>query len=293
MMNPCQICGDCRWDEQYKGPVRDGRFESGTSIHGLVSRCVKCGVARLEGAPIDYSGPAYRESVDGDSGLAGYSRLHDASLAELLRAVGSGGLLGAQVVDVGCGAGRFLDVMKGLTGGATLGVEPAMQYRARLLSQGHEACSFAGEASGWIGKADLVTCFSTIEHVEDPVGLLIDCLSFLRPGGRFIVTTPNRADVLLELLPDSYGAFFYRRVHRWYFDAGSLAFAARRCGLEVHRIASFHRFDLSNLLVWLRERRPGGSGRHSFPPALEAAYRASLDQEGRGDYLFAEFRRPS
>ena len=38
---------------------------------------------------------------------------------------------------------------------------------------------------------DLVTCFETIEHVLDPMHLLIEANRVLRSGGRIILSTPN------------------------------------------------------------------------------------------------------
>lgn len=290
-MSSCSVCGLNEWSDLYSGPVRDGRFESRSFRAGVVRRCGGCGSARLEGDPIDYSGTGYRESVDGGVSLGDYFRLHDASQVDHLRLVGTNGLHGARVADVGCGAGRFLDLLKGFTAAPTLGIEPALHYQGHLRAGGHEVYASAAEALDWSGHADLVTCFSTIEHVEDPLRLLMDAHSLIRPGGRMVVTTPNLDDILLELLPTDYGAFFFRRVHRWYFDRSSLAEVCRRAGFEVRTVKSFHRFDLSNLLVWLRDRRPGGGGRIRIPVALDAAYRASLEESGRGDYLVAELAK--
>jgi ubiquinone/menaquinone biosynthesis C-methylase UbiE len=44
---------------------------------------------------------------------------------------------------------------------------------------------------------DVVVSFETIEHVEDPVGFLDECLRVLAPGGLLIISTPN-ADVHRE-----------------------------------------------------------------------------------------------
>ena len=39
---------------------------------------------------------------------------------------------------------------------------------------------------------DLVVSFETIEHLKDPVGFIRTVRSVLRPGGRFVCSTPNR-----------------------------------------------------------------------------------------------------
>ncbi len=39
---------------------------------------------------------------------------------------------------------------------------------------------------------DYVICFQVIEHIKDDYGLVSEVYRVLRPGGRFIVTTPNK-----------------------------------------------------------------------------------------------------
>ena len=39
---------------------------------------------------------------------------------------------------------------------------------------------------------DVVACLQVIEHLWDQPGFLAECLRVLRPGGRLLVTTPNR-----------------------------------------------------------------------------------------------------
>jgi hypothetical protein len=50
-----------------------------------------------------------------------------------------------------------------------------------------------------------------------------------------------------------------------------------------------HRFGLSNALVWLRDKKPGGHA--ALPginaPLLDAVWARSLEMEGNGDYLYA------
>lgn len=41
------------------------------------------------------------------------------------------------------------------------------------------------------GSVDYLTCFETLEHVLDPMHLLIEANRVLRPGGEIFLTTPN------------------------------------------------------------------------------------------------------
>jgi len=138
---------------------------------------------------------------------------------------------------------------------------------------------------------DRAVCFSVVEHVDDPLALLRDIRDLVRPGGELLLSTPNREDWLLELLPAEYGAFFYRKVHFWYFNAASLAELVRRAGFVDVAVSHAHRFDVSNAALWLRDRRPTGLGKLSVPSAADEVFRALLQASGRSDYLYCRGRR--
>jgi SAM-dependent methyltransferase len=237
---------------------------------------------------LDYRTEEYRLLVDHASSSEAFRLLHDPEQLDrlpLLEPVMP--LRGRTVADIGCGAGTFLDLVRGHAA-VTIGVEPARQYRDALVDAGHHYFPGCSEAAAvWDGRVDLAVCFSVIEHVDDPLDLLASIRRLLAPGGRALVSTPNRADWLLELLPVEYGAFFFRAVHRWYFDRSSLAAVARHAGFDVIEPFHVHRFDLSNFLVWLRDRAPSGLRRVPVDPVLDAAFRQTLVATGRSDYLYA------
>jgi 2-polyprenyl-3-methyl-5-hydroxy-6-metoxy-1,4-benzoquinol methylase len=229
--------------------------------------------------------------VDAGADPQRYHALHDGEQAERLAFLGTGGLRGRTVADIGSGAGSFLDLVRGLSG-HTLAVEPARTFHDVLRASGHEVYSYAAEAVGaWGGRVDLAVSFSVIEHVPDPLQFLRDIHALLRPGGELVLSTPNLDDWLLALLPEDYGRFFFRTVHIWYFDSKALVRLAERAGFAPCQVSFHHRFDLANLLLWLRDRRPSGSGATAVPPGLDQAFRTALQETGRADYLFARFRR--
>jgi SAM-dependent methyltransferase len=143
----------------------------------------------------------------------------------------------------------------------------------------------------WSGRVDVAVAFSLVEHVPDPVGLLQDVHRLLAPEGRLLVSTPNRRDWLLELLPDDYARFFYRQVHRWYFDADSLRTLLGTAGFSDISVSHVHRFDVSNAVLWLRDKRPTGVGAMPCPPGADAMYRAMLEASGRADYMYGAARK--
>jgi 2-polyprenyl-3-methyl-5-hydroxy-6-metoxy-1,4-benzoquinol methylase len=289
---PCPICTADLQEALYTGPIRCGRFGTESERPETVWRCTSCGVACLPGDDIAYETDEYRRLVDGQADLEAFHRLHDAeqpSKVALLERVMP--LRGKTVADIGCGGGSFLDLVRGQCA-ATIGIEPALQYRQGLVDKGHAVFSRVEDVdSRWRGGIDVAVCFSVIEHVPDPVGLLESVRDILSEDGVLLVSTPNRRDWLLELLPEDYGRFFYRRVHKWYFDADSLTTVARRAGFARVEPFHVHRFDLSNALLWLRDRRPTGLQKVAISPVLNATFREALVREGRSDYLYAWMSR--
>lgn len=292
----CEICG-ADLAVAYAGPVRAGRF--GKLVEGaVVGRCAGCGVERLdEASNVDaavYEGVDYRRMLGEADDAAGFFAAHDATQPRNLAFLRAEDLdlRGRVVADVGCGAGSFLDHVAGLAA-RCIAVEPCAAYHPSLLERGYTVHPYAGAAAAAAPAcADVVTAFAVIEHVPDPRGLLADMARLCKPGGAVVVSTPNRRDVLMGLLPDAYPAFFYRAVHRWYFDVASLSRCAALAGLETVAVRAVHRFGLSNALRWLRDRAPGGDrpldGVDSAE--LDALWARHLEAAGTADYLFGVFR---
>jgi SAM-dependent methyltransferase len=293
----CEICAAQDWTDVYAGPVRDGAFGSLTP-ETVVARCGQCGAERLrdDAARDDtiYTDSAYRELLKEPTGAAGYMAEHDVLQMRNLAELWPESLRGKTHADIGCAAGSFLDHISGLAD-ALIAVEPCLDYHNSLKARGYHVFSALEQAcSAWSGKVDQITSFSVIEHVGDPRGFLAGMAELLRPDGRIVISTPNRDDVMMEMLPDDYPAFFYRSVHRWYFDKASLLACAEQAGLRVVEIRCRHRFGLSNAMHWLRDRAPRRDAAILDLPArrLDDLWRAELEADGRGDYLYAVLAHP-
>lgn len=268
-----------------------GRFGSLTPEARTVLRCGGCGVGFLSQAGrVDYDSAEYRELVDGSASPERFYALHDPEQGDKLRILGAERLRNRVVADIGCGAGSFLDLAKGMAS-ATLAIEPMRGYHSVLESKGHRPFSYCADVSKeWRGRVDVAVCFSVIEHVAEPVSLLRDIRHLLHPGGELLLSTPNLDDWMLELLPEDYGAFFFRTVHTWYFDGGSLQALASAAGFADCTVEYVHRFDLSNALLWLRDRRPSGQAALAVAPPVDAAFCRWLESAGRADYIYARLR---
>lgn len=106
---------------------------------------------------------------------------------------------GRRVLDVACGAGYGAPVICGSGALSYLGVDisPEAVGVAESRYRISEKVSFSlGDACRLegIGPAafDVAVSFETIEHVQQPEHFLARIVDVLVPGGRFIISTPNR-----------------------------------------------------------------------------------------------------
>ena len=186
-------------------------------------RCPTCGLERFE--PLAPGGPDFYEDL-----MASLPYAEDRWDFDLAR-----GLIGPDedVVDLGCGDGRFLTSL-GPRRGRTVGVdhhEPAIQ---RLVERGIEAyaSSFEAFSEREDARFDAVTSFHTLEHVADPLVTARSAVRCLRPGGRLLLSVPNRERSWREE-----GEPLDRPPHhvtRWAPE--QLAELARRAGLTVEGV---------------------------------------------------------
>jgi 2-polyprenyl-3-methyl-5-hydroxy-6-metoxy-1,4-benzoquinol methylase len=285
----CGICGSEARERLFSGQIRDGRFGQLSQEVETIWRCSGCGVGFLDAdANIDYASSEYRELVDGSAEVRRYYELHDAEQAAKLNIVGTNRLRDKVIMDVGCGAGSFLDLVKGYAV-ETIAIEPTRDYHPALSSQGHRVFSLCSDAAAELErKVDIAVCFSVIEHVADPTQFLREIHRLLKPGGQLILSTPNVDDWLIELSPDRYAPFFFRTVHRWYFSGKSLEYLAAAAAFRDTTVRYVHRFGLANLLAWLRDGRPTGHNAFQVWSTLDAAFRSALESSGRADYIYAE-----
>ena len=282
----CPACGYTAWEPHYVGPVRAGKFGNLTS-EMTVHRCVECGLKYLDAPKVDYESEAYRVLVEDLPEVRAYQQAHDREQAERLGVVPLQTFRDCVAIDVGAGAGSFLDAVSGFTSD-TVAVEPSAHFHAHLASKGHKVFSYGSDAlRAYKGRADIVTSFAVIEHVDEPRQFVKEALELCRSGGKVCFSTPNAEDWLVDFLPGSYDRFFYRSVHRWYFNGACLVRMLESLGAVDVKLHYYQRFDVANALRWIRDQRPTGLGDASFLfEPLNEQFRRLLEESGKSDYLF-------
>jgi len=157
---------------------------------------------------------------------------------------------GGRHLDIGAGEGEMARVMA-RAGYAVAILEPSPGRRRPLIEklQGESAFIGAFETidAGNVGSFDVAMAIEVIEHVlEDDYGGFFATLDrALAPGGRVILTTPNREDLDRSLMVSPLAGILY---HRWQhvrsFDGAALTALLAQYGFAVEIL---HEVDVSAL----------------------------------------------
>jgi ubiquinone/menaquinone biosynthesis C-methylase UbiE len=102
---------------------------------------------------------------------------------------------GGRVLDVACGSGFGLEMLASF-GARPVGVDyaaSALREIKQRLPTARLVCADAARLPLGSASIDLVVSFETIEHVPDACALVRELRRVLKPGGRLVLSTPNRA----------------------------------------------------------------------------------------------------
>jgi SAM-dependent methyltransferase len=105
---------------------------------------------------------------------------------------------GKDVLDAGCGTGYGAAILAAAGARRYVGVDVSSEAieraRAAYAELEHVEWLVADARSLPFEEAsfDVVTCFETIEHVDDQAGVVRECARVLRPGGMLLISSPNR-----------------------------------------------------------------------------------------------------
>jgi len=154
---------------------------------------------------------------------------------------------GLRILEVGCGSGNVLRVLKRLAAergsveGLELSGDAAAVARTRTglpvtpgyLSDLNPALRF-----------DIIAAFDVLEHIADETGVLAQMGERLRPGGRILLTVPAHQSL--------WSPFDVASGHERRYTLTSLRRVLRRSGLDVEYMTYF--MSLLFPMMWVRRR---------------------------------------
>ena len=174
------------------------------------------------------------------------------SLGPLLHPLVPGGAL----LDIGCGSGRYLDLMRALGWCRVVGVDtsPAAVRQARDVLALEALVGDVREVHLPEGYFDTVTMSHTLEHVDDPAEVLAEARRVTRPGGRIAIEVPNVRSLSSRLLGSHWVGLEPPR-HLVNFSPRGLKTAVGRAGLRLESLRTSAQGARGvALLSWSRAR---------------------------------------
>lgn len=145
------------------------------------------------------------------------------------------------ILDVGCGDGRFLSLLRdfGAPQWEMVGLEFDAGAIEQCRSMGFEAHAervedFA-EDPAQRGRFDAVVMLQLIEHVEDPALICERVHRLLRPGGVFVIETPNLAGLDYRLFEGRHWGHYHFPRHWNLFSESALHRMLEERGFEIVR----------------------------------------------------------
>lgn len=204
-----------------------------------------------------------------------------------------------RLIDVGCGAGYFLD-RAAAKAWAVTGTEYGGIPLATARAKGHAIIEGPLNPADHPGAPFDVACsFEVIEHVTNPADELARMAQVVRPGGLIYVTTPNYRSVGHWLAGGRWSVVNYPE-HLNYFTPATLKCLARQQGLRIAWVETTG--------VMIKRLAQAGSGAASAAQREEAVRQAfegrwhmrmakrsingALTLLGLGDSLKAAFIKP-
>lgn len=177
---------------------------------------------------------------------------------------------GARLVDIGCGDGRLLEVIRrlGPPSWQLSGIEIGEGAARKAEAKGFEVRAGDIESmdlTQWAQRFDLALMHHVIEHVRDPRDVLRKLSGLLRAGGVLSIETPEIEGWDFRLFRKRYWGGYHIPRHFYLFNASTLTRLLREQGFEVLSVRSipspaFWIFSAHNWLV----DRPWGRRLASF-----------------------------
>lgn len=259
----CIICGS----EQVRDEVcvtKDFCYETCDNEFRYVE-CADCGHIYLKNRPLlselSTIYPKNYLTYDYENSLGPLVfRLRNAVQAKKIAPMARFARSGDTIVDIGCGAGDLLTLMRqhGDPSWRLVGVDFSSDAVVRARERGIEVIEGRIEAlpEDSLQNVGVFVMNQLIEHVENPGEVLESCRHMLRPGGVLIMETPNYVAWDAQMFRRRYWGCWHAPRHWNIFCADSLGKLAQKSGLEVVSMDyTLNPFGwLHSIQYWMRER---------------------------------------
>ena len=221
--------------------------------HIELLKCSNCGFVYSKSVNIDYSSFGKAASKQTTPKL---QKISDSQgISELVSIImDKSGIKQGKMLDFGCGVGLMLRGFKD-RGFDALGIEESEAFRKMLAKDGISSVSSLTDISDQTGQFDIVIIKDVIEHLENPLDILNQLITFISPSGFLYIRAPNRYAYPFHWAVDTKG-------HVNHFTPAQLKKIINNHGLGFHGYIDV--FDISsragrlyNYVFWkLRHQLP-------------------------------------
>jgi ubiquinone/menaquinone biosynthesis C-methylase UbiE len=147
------------------------------------------------------------------------------------------GIKKRNLLDIGCGTGHFVDVMKQAKW-EVKGIEINDKARQYAISRFGVEVSDPGQiASLETGSFDCITMWHVLEHFQDPFMYISEVSRLMKAEGTCIIALPNCSSYDAEHYGKFWAAFDVPR-HLWHFSPFSFQLFAQKAGFTIRSVRS-------------------------------------------------------
>jgi SAM-dependent methyltransferase len=235
----CRVCGG-QASQLETAKIRDWEF----GADGIYDyrRCLDCGIVQLDPFPtiqnlID-AYPDHYSAFTEQSKQKGviYEMLYSISFKLLKRRLSNLIPRGAKLLDVGCGNGEFLALLKPLGAEQLDGIDFSEKAVELASRKGVRAfCGLFTEFPGEEDHYDVIFMNNYLEHTLNPLQELIKAKQLLKPGGSLVGELPNFDSLDRKIFKRFWGGNHVPR-HTFQFDASHLSKMLVAVGFEEIQI---------------------------------------------------------
>ncbi|MBF0319145.1 MAG: class I SAM-dependent methyltransferase [Nitrospirae bacterium] len=166
-----------------------------------IVQCVRCGLVYVNPRPARdallklYNGYHRRGGRDARSWAVLMRLVYNECAGVLMKTFPHG----ADVLDVGCGYGHFVSMLKGL-GLRASGIDPSPGAVSAARQNGLDVhLSTVEDLSYEENSFDAITMFYVLEHLRDPLSALRRVFHVLKPNGLLILRVPHTTPIVRAL----------------------------------------------------------------------------------------------
>lgn len=240
MNNQCILCGKRKYQK----------------IHTInsysINRCTNCSLISTQPIPSQKKLDAYYRNFSFDDGFSFEKNLRiDAKRSlESLRRLG---FRKGELLDIGCGAGFFMDEAR-KKGWNTTGIDTA-KIPVNFARKKLKLNAIQKDFNLYITKQkfDIVSLQQVIEHLSNPNELLVKMKTLLTDNGAVCISTPNINSWLYKTLKERFN-YFIPPEHLVYYSPETLKKILEKNGFEVINVTTYgYPMDLGGVYRALRE----------------------------------------